>query len=132
MTSKVTDLNIGKTSFLYLRFGWELRRLTDCLDGLKEIGAATPERIDEDQRHTGCHRDHAPNRIDQSGRRGRYANAVEHECEDDVVEHLSVTVAADLVGREYGADPLVKDDHVGGFDCDVRSAAESNADIGLH
>ena len=35
---------------------------------------------------------------------------------------LSVTETADLVGIEHGANPLLEDNHVGGFDSDVGSA----------
>src|SRR5258708_11773472 len=132
MTSKVMNLYIGKTSFLYLRFGWDLWRMPDRLDCLEEIGAAAPQGINEDRRHTSRHGYHAPDWINQS-RRGRgNHDPVERECEDYVLQHLSVTVPADLVGIDHGANPLIEDNHIGGFDRDVGSAAESNSDFGLH
>ena len=46
------------------------------------------------------------------------------------MQRLSITVTADLVGIEHRANPLVEDDHVGGFDRDVGSATEGDADFG--
>src|SRR5258708_1100223 len=132
MTSKVIDLNIRKTSFLYLRFGWDLRRMPDRLDGLEEIAAPPPQGINENRRDACRHGDHAPYRIDQSRRGRRNPQTVEKECEGDVLHDLSVTVTADLVGIEHGANPFVEDDHVGGFDRDIGSAVESDADVCLH
>jgi len=57
--------------------------------------------------------------LDQSAGGGPNPDTAEQKREVDVLYHLSVTVAADLIGIEHRAKPLVEDDDVGGFDGDV-------------
>lgn len=105
--------------------------MTHRLDRLEEIGAVAPQGINKDRRHASDHGDHAPDWVDHSGSGGRDPDTVEQECEGHILDDLPVTVTADLVGIDDGAKPLVENDHIGGFDCDVGPAAEGDADIGL-
>ena len=101
-------------------------------DGAEEDAGAAMQGIDEDQRHAGCHGDHRPDRIDQSGRGERNADAVEAEGERHILHHLAVAACADHPGQRHQGRFRLHDHDISGLDRDVGAATHGDANIRLH